>query len=307
MPRTVNVYIDHNLGGIAKDTFVMPDRLDAVETAYAKRDDSRGILRDLPLDEARAILLAAFEATDSTWQPPVEDTFSRFRALSLARIRTLPEGFVLPDRPEVTEQDRDALVGEFLASANATKAALLFDADVAEHLAEQILRYSTDYVTGEQLRFSPTMAEIFCVDWAPRKLMADREDLANLPALLKAWVPFVDERREVVGDATAATQRSIDRSIVGHTSCKQRMMTNHRGVRRNSWPPPWRNGASTCWTTRRCRHLSTRSMPAVASIPLPPGHPKVSCHLPRYVAGRRSNIAPEQRKANSEQRRYATR
>ena len=59
-----------------------------------------------------------------------------------------------------------------------------WDAYNVEHIAHQILTFSLDYVEGTPLRFSPVMVELFCCDWAPRKIAGDAAKGAQRGAAL---------------------------------------------------------------------------------------------------------------------------
>jgi hypothetical protein len=119
----------------------------------------------------------------------------------------LPSGGVVPDPTEIDEDEREHLLEEFLASEEATLVqgvAADQDAQFAlEHLAHQILTFSLDYVGGTPLRFSPVMAEMLCLDWAPRKIPIDRGGFELLPEVLAAWIRFVGRRREIPEEAIA--------------------------------------------------------------------------------------------------------
>ena len=56
---------------------------------------------------------------------------------------------------------------------------------------------------GTPLRFSPVMAEIFCLDWAPGKVATDGDGFTLLPDVLAAWIRFVGRRRAIPEDAIA--------------------------------------------------------------------------------------------------------
>ena len=64
-------------------------------------------------------------------------------------------------------------------------------------LGYQIVTFSLDYVQGTALRFSPVMVEMFCLDWAPRKIAVDGDGLTLLPDVLAAWIRFVGRRRGI--------------------------------------------------------------------------------------------------------------
>jgi hypothetical protein len=74
-------------------------------------------------------------------------------------------------------------------------------AEVVEHLSMSVMTFSFDYVGGTPLRFSPVMAEIFCLDWAPRKIAVDGEAFTILPDVLAAWIRFAGRRRGIPEEA----------------------------------------------------------------------------------------------------------
>ncbi len=82
-------------------------------------------------------------------------------------------------------------------------------ADLIEHLAEQILTFSSDYVRGTALRFSPAMVQIFCLDWAPRKIALDADGFSLLPDVLAAWIRFVGRRRGIPEEAIADAVEAV--------------------------------------------------------------------------------------------------
>lgn len=104
----------------------------------------------------------------------------------------------------VDEDEFDALLSDFLASGE-------LDAQLAEvpdedrHrrpetigiLATQVVAFTTRYVVVTPLCFSPVMAEIFCLDWAPRTIAADEQDFELLPDVAAAWIRFAGRRRGI--------------------------------------------------------------------------------------------------------------
>lgn len=209
-PSTVGVYIDHNLGGMAKDCFAAPAGIDQVLSRLQAGHDELGELeyRRISLAEAAARWRAAFEMTDMTLDPPVSADIDKLRALVMARLSRLPWGAEAPEPEPMGEKERERLVAEFLES----------DAVIGlwhqgeggedhevEHLAHQAMRFSLDYVRGTPLRFSPTMVEIFCLDWAPRKIAGDGDAFTLLPDVLAAWIRFVGRRRGIPEESVKAS------------------------------------------------------------------------------------------------------
>ncbi len=196
--HALGVYVDHNLGGIAKDAFMAGPITEALAVLEASAEP--GVqCRQISLTEAAARIGAAIGETDQTWQPPVTEDLRQLRALVLARLEALPKGgvFLVPEPPD--EEEREVLLEEFLASDEAVDLGGPHgeNADEVEHLAFQVLTYSLDYAVGTPLRFSPVMVEIFCCDWAPRKIAGDGDSFSLLPDVLQAWIRFVGRRRQI--------------------------------------------------------------------------------------------------------------
>ena len=203
-PSTVGVYIDHNLGGMAKDAFAAPA---GAEEVMAKMRECREVpggdpeYRPIPLDEAAARWRVAFEVTDMYLDAPVNEGFDDLRALVTARLARLPAAGSVPAPAGLDEDERDGLLSEFLESEETVGLWGVPGEDdqdhAVEHLAHQILTFSLDYVGGTPLRFSPTMVEMFCLDWAPRKIAIDGDGFTLLPDVLAAWIRFVGRRRGI--------------------------------------------------------------------------------------------------------------
>jgi hypothetical protein len=208
-PHCLDVLIDNNADGIAKDAFIVLEPIESMEKSFQELEDGPGEVVDLPLDEARALVQRAFDATDTMYDPPVADTFEQTRAIAIKRIRSLPEGFTSPAVEPLTESECSDLVNQFLKSPYFKQDDYEVDAETLKSLAGQILNFSNGS-KGVKLRFSPTMVEIFLCDWAVRKISVDPGDLEQLPKLLKAWISFVDNRRHVPAAATKAAHRAVD-------------------------------------------------------------------------------------------------
>lgn len=218
-PSTVGVYIDHNLGGLAKDAFVAPVGIDSV-LAMMKEDDegARGSqYREIPVAEAAARWREAFAMTDMYLDPPTSEDLDDLRALVAARMAKLPTGAVVPEPPVLGEKERELLLAEFLESdETAVLQGIAGERDAesaVEHLARQILTFTLDYVGGTPLRFSPVMAEMLCLDWAPRKIAIDRDGFALLPGVLAAWIRFVGRRRGIPEESIEEAVEAADEHV----------------------------------------------------------------------------------------------
>jgi hypothetical protein len=199
-PSSIGVYIDHNLAGMAKDVFAVPAGIDQVLVGLQDHEGPGGPrYREISLEEAGARWRDAFEMTDMTLDPATSEDFDDLSALVMARLAKLPPAGQVPNPVKVGDEARDELLGEFLESDEIAglwgSAGADSEDDAVEHLAHQILSFSLDYTIGTPLRFSPVMVEIFCLDWAPRKIAIDGDGFTLLPDVLAAWIRFVGRRR----------------------------------------------------------------------------------------------------------------
>jgi hypothetical protein len=209
---TIGVYVDHNLGGLAKDAFAVPAGIaEVLANLRQNRDEPDDPeYKEISLKEAAARWRVALEMTELTFDPPTTEDFDHLRALVLARLATLPVGGKVPQTPSPNDEERDELLAEFLESDEVVRLTGVGDGDsgdtTVEELADQLLAFSLDYALGTPLRFSPVMVEIFCLDWAPRKIPLDGDAFTLLPDVLAAWIRFVGRRR-------AIPERSIRASV----------------------------------------------------------------------------------------------
>ena len=211
-PDTVGVYIDFNLGRMAKDVFIVPERVEKVRDLLVTEAVAEGTeFREVAWSEAAAWWREGLATTDMTLDPPVDDDIHRLRPLIDSRLALLPPGGMVPESAELSEADRDELLDEFVAS---TEAEVLVeggaDPELVGELAFHILNFSLDYVHGEPLRFSPVMVEIFCTSWAPRKAMLDDAGLDLLPDVLRSWIEFVGRRRGIPDAAMNGALDAVD-------------------------------------------------------------------------------------------------
>jgi len=208
-PSTIGMVVDHNLGGLAKDTLVAPAQMSEVLAKLQEGDDEPGRInyREIPVKEAAERWTEALETTDMTLDPPTSDDFDVLRALVTARLSKLPPGRGTPVPSEISEKERDQLLAQFLDSDETVglwgSSSEDSRGDVIEQLAQHILAFSLDYVLGTPLRFSPVMVEIFCLDWAPGKVAIDGDGFRLLPDVLAAWIRFVGRRRGIPDEAIA--------------------------------------------------------------------------------------------------------
>ena len=207
--HVIGVYIDNNLGVMAKD-ILLADSIDKVQELIASNPQPGGALMIEPIDpaEAGARIRDAMELTDMTLGAPVGEDYAALRSLAILRADELPFSDIDVSVAEMPIEERDELLSTFLKSPEG--AGIEAGGDEA-HLASLAIDYCAGYVDGRPLRWSPVVVELFMTDWLPRKLIADRTMFEALPAVLEAWVRFAGRTREIPDWAIELTVDSIPR------------------------------------------------------------------------------------------------
>jgi hypothetical protein len=202
-PHTVVVFIDNNLGAIAKDVFVGPP-VDRVLEAYQR--GGRVTIRTVRPSTAAGIILQALGETHDYDEPPVTEDFEFFSGLLVNRLTQLPERPIRPPiRPLLSPKQRDQLVEEFLESGYAVG---LSD-DVAD-IVRLWIDHAVDHTVGGPLRVSAVLVELFLAHWLPRKVLADSTYFEAVPVVVKAWLQYAGERTELALDAIDEAVDAVD-------------------------------------------------------------------------------------------------
>ena len=201
------VYIDHNLGTLVKDAYVVPGRLSKLaDLMRSTADDPDTTLTALDPADARARITPAIELAAITFPPLATDTWPACRPLVEWAVGLLPAGGTGYVRPEWTDADRQELAEDFFASPFGA------GVDDADHrgLLDSLLWFGTDYGPGDPLRWSPVAVEILLVDWIPRKIVAGVPYLDRAPDLLRAFIRFSHAERGIRAELTAETLAAVD-------------------------------------------------------------------------------------------------
>lgn len=201
------VYVDHNLGGVVKDAFVVGAELEdlAIKVGTLADDRDQQLTRTDP-SVARAVVEEGITSGGRFHPPLTSDTWPLCRPLVEWMVSLLPEGGAVPEPPEWTESDTRRLGEEFFASDLGRPV----DSDDARDLLRSIVWFSTDYAGGDPLRWSPVTVEMLLADWFPRKVMADAAYLSGLPVLLRAYVPWCHRRGGIRPDLTVETLAAVE-------------------------------------------------------------------------------------------------
>jgi hypothetical protein len=204
---TCLVYIDHNLGTLVKDAFVVPASIaDMVAEFQRATDDPDTRCQVVSLADARAWVGEAIELAAITFPPLETESWPACRALVEWITRGLPEGGTGYQRPQWDSASLARLTDRFFASSYGIR---LDDPD-HRGLLESLLWYGTDYGPGDPLRWSPVKVEILLDDWIPRKIVAPAEYLAKAPDLLRAFIRFTHAEVGLRSDLTDETLAAIN-------------------------------------------------------------------------------------------------
>jgi hypothetical protein len=200
--RTIGVYIDVNMGMIAKDVIDGPP-LAALRELVTSEPQIEIVAIDPA--EARARVEAAFFELDEEPELDLLEDLEDLRALAEQRFSLLPAGGVVPDESsELSEDEVQELLDAFVASPHFF--GLL---GPAREIGEVICDFAVEGRTSP-LRWSPVVVEIFLVHWMPSEVVADRDFLLAVPDVLRAWIRFAGERRALAADLIDETVQSID-------------------------------------------------------------------------------------------------
>lgn len=202
------LYVDHNLGTVAKDGFAVPVPVDELVTLFQGYEDDPGdsVWRDLDPADARARIGEAIDHGALLYPPLENDTWPASRPLIEWVARLLPPGGTGYVRPVWDEDDTADLAAAFFASAPGRA----FDDAEHRRLAEALLWFGTDYGPGDPLRWSPVAVELLLSDWIPRKIVAPPAFLSLAPDLLRAFIVYAHTRRGIRPGLTAETLAAVD-------------------------------------------------------------------------------------------------
>lgn len=204
---TFTIYIDHNLGTLVKDAFVVAEPLAEIVAGYRRIGDEPDVSwEELSLADTRAWLDEAIEVAAMTFPRLETESWPACRPLIEWLTRTFPEGGTGYQRPQWDSLELTRITDSFFASRWGSG---LDDADHRD-LLESLLWYGTDYGPGDPLRWSSVKAEILFADWLPRKVIAPAEYLAMAPGLLRAFIHFAHAEVGVRSELTDETLAAID-------------------------------------------------------------------------------------------------
>ncbi len=204
---TILVYVDHNLGTIAKDAFPVVESLAHLRREFLDTGDADSAVAPVDPADARARIEQAIENGERVYPPLISETWPGCRSLIEFVARQLPEGGRGFVRPEWTDADRDSVMRAFLNSRFG--APLVDDPDTSD-IVDSLLWFACDYGPGDPLRWSPPSIEILLTDWFPRKIMGDRAYMGKMPDVARAFVRYAHDERSIPDHLTVETLGAVD-------------------------------------------------------------------------------------------------
>ncbi len=201
------VYVDHNLGTVVKDAFLVPEPLEefALTLGATIDDPDQSLTRTNPAT-ARAVMEAAVDHGARLYPPLESESWPMCRPLVEWMLRMLPPGGVTPERKEWSQEETAAIADAFFASPFGAP----LDRQDERSLLESLLWFGTDYTTGDPYRWSPVTVEMLLADWFPRKIIAPPSFLAKLPNLLRAYIRYCHDRQGIRASLTHQTLAAVD-------------------------------------------------------------------------------------------------
>jgi hypothetical protein len=201
------VYVDHNLGTVVKDAFVVPEPLhDLVDKVASTITDPDQSLTRFDPATARAVVEEAIDHGSRLYPPLASDSWPMCRPLVEWLLRLLPEGGTVRERREWSAEETATLAEDFFASSFGSRLDRLDE----RSLLNSVLWFGTGYGPGDPLRWSPVNVEMLLADWVPRKVVADAAYLAKLPDLLRAFVRYCHQRQGIRSVLTDETLSAVD-------------------------------------------------------------------------------------------------
>jgi hypothetical protein len=167
--------------------------------------------REISLDEARAHIERAIGFAPALMDhPDAAKIVARLRLIT-HYIEALPQGFELPEREPLADEQRDAGVDAFLESpeGQALVASPDFaDEAVAREVVQAIVVTAHDLLNGRPLRLTPQSTSLLGLALQGSDL--DDRRRALLPAALRAFVPYAHEANGWGDRFLADTLAAID-------------------------------------------------------------------------------------------------
>lgn len=204
-PHTLMADLDHVGGLKIRDILILPPNAAKDWQDIRPFSQTPMPLTTAPVAEVLAELAHALRITDMTWPRTDDEDVTDCRSLAWSRCRNhLPDW---PEHNELTEQQRNRLIADFLTHSDHT------DDSTSRFLAELLLDYGEGYIHAGPLHWSPDEVMVFLSNWLPRKATLDPGDREALPQVLRAWLTFALTRRGIDPEWISPVIAAVDTSM----------------------------------------------------------------------------------------------
>ncbi|GAA4566357.1 hypothetical protein GCM10023176_16330 [Micromonospora coerulea] len=212
--------VDHNIG-ITKDVFVggPAERILEQVRQMCTEDELTWFRTEEPA-RMRGEVARHLAVTDDLEELPAAGSLATDRALVGARLAVLPAPARATDPaavPPLTEAERTRLIRGFLGAPEAARFGLdaVADAELASlHFClGLLLDHAQSFPDADPMRWSPTVAELFLLDWVHRRAVLDMDDAAMLPRVLRGWAAYAARQRGLPAAAARRTDEAIEEMV----------------------------------------------------------------------------------------------
>ncbi len=205
---TAVLFVDHNMGTVLKDAFLIP--AGSGDVMATMRDVSDDVIDLAPIDPAdlRARVTWSIERGDHVLPVIETETWPMCRPLVEWIVAHLPNGGRGWEFPEWTQAEREELIDDFMASPFAKRCPL--PTDRVASIVDHFIWHGCDFGSGDPLRWSPVVVELVLADWFPRKIYGlTQAEVDAVPAILEQFVTYAHRRRGIDARATDETLSAI--------------------------------------------------------------------------------------------------
>ncbi|WIV59413.1 hypothetical protein [Amycolatopsis nalaikhensis] len=196
--------LDFTEGGRVRDLVVIeqPGEVLAEMRQQADADPELVVLEAVDPAEAHRLIADGLAATDHLEDADVSEDYARFHAVALTWCRALPEPALVPEVAAWSDDERAAVVEQFVAASGE-------DDDAARAIGGLLLEHGLRTDPGNPLRIGPEKVARFLEGLLGEEyeLDADHEDAVE-PVVL-AWVQWTAERAGLTETAVAALDEAV--------------------------------------------------------------------------------------------------
>ena len=196
--------LDFTEGGRVRDLVVIEQPADVLAEMrqQADADPELVVLEAVDPAEAHCLLSDGLAVTDHLDDADVSEDYARFHAVALTWCRALPEPTLVPEVAAWSDDERAAVVEQFVAASGE-------EADAARALGTLLLEHGLRTDPANPLRVGPEKIARFLEGLLGEEyeLDADHEDAVE-PVVL-AWVQWTGERAGLSETAVAALEEAV--------------------------------------------------------------------------------------------------